>query len=139
MMFASHVRQSVHMDIFDISRVIANKRVLLHKTITVRAAMAVQNRCWLRDIASADFDARSIVLDCPGLASELSHPPTGSNPRIGGPLVPFGFDEVEVSGTLRRSPLPEFEAMLTDLTSVILVGYEGQRIPISLTEVGKPD
>ncbi|MDB5344680.1 MAG: hypothetical protein JWP89_3057 [Schlesneria sp.] len=126
------------MDIFDISHVVANKRILLHKTITVRAAMAVQNHCWLRDKTSTDVYARSIVLECPGLANELSHPPTGSNPRIGGPLAPYGFDEVEVSGVLRRSPYPEFEAMLTDLTSVTLIGYEGRRIPITLTAVDKP-
>jgi hypothetical protein len=125
------------MEIFDCNFVVANKRTLLHKTITVRAALAVQNHCWLRDKTAADVYARSIVLDCPGLANELSHPPTGSNPRIGGPLAPYGFDEVEVSGVLRRSPYPEFEAMLAALTSVILIGYEGRRIPVALTAVAK--
>jgi hypothetical protein len=125
------------MEIFDINHVIANKRAWLHKTITVRAAMSVQNRCWLRDSDPADIDARLILLDCPGLARELLHPPTGSNPRIGGPLVPFGFDEVEVSGVLRRSRDSEFEAMLTDLTALTLIGYEGRRISVTLTALDK--
>ncbi len=113
---------------------------LLGTVVTVRASMLIQGfRCWLCPVPKTDkaFYSSAIVLKRPGLVCELFSTP-GTNHRVGGPGIPFGIDEVIVTGTLSKSPFPEFVAMLTDITSVIVIGYQGKEISIDLTDIDKP-
>jgi hypothetical protein len=123
-----------------VEEAVANKLILFGQIVAIQARLYFrQYRCWLGIVpkTSDDFSRNAIVLQCPGLDCELNAT-TGTNPRVGGPNSPACIDQATVTGTLVASPIPGFEAMLKEITSIIVIGYGEREIPIKLIDIDKP-
>lgn len=124
----------------DITEIVLRKRKLFGTTFTLRSNLRVFRQfCWLASNTNHgnDLDADSIILKCLGLGHRLLAT-RWTNPRIGGPQCPMGFDDVRVTGTLASSPFREFDAMLADITEVTVFGCQGREIAIDLIDIDKP-